>query len=476
MTMNKRLFLFLLILPIYSFSNFVFYSSNNFKYNFESKFSLNLQISVSTLENKFVTHLNNNSWYAPTNPAENLFYTFNYIKPFLNFEIAYNLQNLIIYTTIPFQKETISKAKDPSTNFLLVDNKPSLDLNGPENFLVGYITDNVFLGIGRFPIHWEDAKYPISISDTTFQDNLTFSAKIYNFKFTCHLISSYPILSQNEQEIQQKYTDQHTPYTKFYEPYKTIAAHRFDFFFGNTRIGIGEINVIGGKFPDLIDINPLMFYHNTYGEGYSNVMASVDFSAKFNEKLKLYGEFCLDDYNTPTEKGSEYKPNAFGYNIGSKFSFGKFNFWIEYDFTSEWMYITNYLPYLRINVRHFYLDNLTSPHRSLMDYPLGFKYGPDATMLSIGFNFNDEDRFDISCEYNLLLKGTVKEKDTNIIRWKWFWDSWPKNVEQKNVDFSFEKSSDLLYNIVAIELTYKNTSFNVLFINKKYFLSLLISL
>lgn len=68
------------------------------------------------------------------------------------------------------------------------------------------------------------------------------------------------------------------------KPYKTIAAHRFDFFglsdFSG-RIGISETNLTGGKAANLIDISPVMFLHNTWGRNYSNVTGGVDFSLPF---------------------------------------------------------------------------------------------------------------------------------------------------------------------------------------------------
>lgn len=470
--LKQKFIIFLLLFSSIYFSEFIFYSSNNFENNFENKFSINIMYSFSNWSNGFVVFHGDGNGY-PTNPAENVFYLFDNIKPFFEISLFYNFQNLVLYTNIPFQKEIISKVKDPSTNFFLVDEKPTFDMNGPENFLLGYISDNIFLAIGRFPLHWGDSKYPISISDTTFQDNITFSTKNNFFKYTYHLISSYPLLSSYEQEVQRKYFEKHTPSTNFFEPVKTIAAHRFDFFIDNFRIGIGEINVVGGKIPDIIDINPLMFFHNTYGEGYSNVLSSIDFNVKVSN-ISIYGEFCLDDINGPTEVGTNYKPDAYGYNFGMFLDYKPFNVWIEYDFTSEWMYITNYLPYLRVNVRHFYIDNNNNnnsfPSRSLMDYPLGFRYGPDATMISLGFSFS-KSNFKVTTEFNFLVKGMVIDDSNGKIRWKWFWDSWSGNVNP-TPESSVINTFDQVYNIFSIEFSYKFLSLKSLFVDKNYFISL----
>lgn len=42
----------------------------------------------------------------------------------------------------------------------------------------------------------------------------------------------------------------------------------------------------------------------------------------------------------------------------------------------------DYLPYLRFNIRKFKINNYPGA-RYLMDYPLGFAYGPDATITAL---------------------------------------------------------------------------------------------
>ena len=457
------LFIFVLISTI-TFSEFVYNSyvspiptewiNDNQPEIYKVKLNFSPWVAFGNWNSTFVTNYPW-GWGTPTNPAENVFYLYNEIPPLMNITFEFSKNGFTLFSNINIQKEPITRTKNFENNIIINGfdfSTFSFDMNFPEQFYIYYANQNSFISIGRFPLKWGVSKYPITISDTTYQDNLTFSTKIENFRYTYHFISSYPLLSSAEQTIQSSYSEQHTPGVIFDEPYKSIIAHRFDFSFDKLRFGIGELNVVGGKFPDIIDLNPLMFYHNTYGEGYSNVLASVDFNYLVNENIQIYGEFSMDDFEVPwTEGGSNYKPGANGYNFGASVKFNNFTFWAEYDHTSEWMYITNYLPYLRINVRHFYLDNLTSPQRALMDFPLGFTYGPDATMVSAGFNYNSED-FNIEFEYNLLFKGTVV--DDGVQRWKWFWDSWYGNVTPE-ATYAVEDSTDLTYNIISIDANYK---------------------
>ncbi|SHH30722.1 hypothetical protein [Thermosipho atlanticus] len=463
--MKKVIFLVLILVSLVTFSELIYNAStaalpipsewlNGDKNLYDIKIKIAPWFSFGKWNTFFITN-DSWGWGASTNPAENVFYLFNEIPPFLNLSFKFSKNGFTLFSSVNIQKGLTTRTKEFGTNLFFNNfnfELLSFDTNFPELFYICYANNFSFVSIGRYPLKWGFSKYPITISNTTFQDNITFSTKISNFRYTYHFISSYPLLTPAEQNIQSTYSDQHTPGKIFDEPYKTIIAHKFDFEFNKLKFGIGELNVVGGKVPDIIDINPLMFFHNTFGEGYSNVLANIDFKYTITDNFYLYGEFSLDDFQVPfTEAGSNYKPGAHGYNIGGEFKYKNFSFWVEYDHTSEWMYITNYLPYLNISVRHFFLDNLTSPNRSLMDFPLGFKYGPDATMVSVGLNYSFSD-FKIKIEYNFLVKGTVI--DDGIQRWKWFWDAWYGNVTPA-ATYSVEDSDDIMYNILDIKLNFK---------------------
>jgi len=171
--------------------------------------------------------------------------------------------------------------------------------------------------------------------------------------------------------------------------------------------------------------------------------------------IKLYGEIVIDDAKTPTESGSSYKPGAQAYNIGGSINVRNTKIWAEYGETSEWMYVTNYLPYLRINVRKFFIQNIPGG-RFMPDYPVGFIYGPDAKMFSVGIN-GELKEFDLSYsfEYNHLIKGQVNDNGT--VRWKWFWDSWPGNVTEAGATTP-PKVEDAIYDIFSFEVKWKNLS------------------
>ncbi|MFW6120188.1 MAG: hypothetical protein ACOC80_04735 [Petrotogales bacterium] len=443
-------FLVVLLIGINSFSINWNIDRENHELTNYILFELNPGITLGNYKNDFVTKYNW-GWGRPTNPGENVYYIQNELKPLINAVLHAKQAGLELEVHIPFQNEYGERLQKPSQLFSLnVPNLNEVDMNFPYLGYLKYEKDNWIISMGRFPLKWGWSKYPLTISPTTYQDNITFSAGFSNITYYFHAIASSPILSPAERDIQANFSDQHTPGIYYDESSKYVFAHRIEFDFDSFSFGLGELNVVGGKHPDIIDANPVVIFHNTYGEGYSNVLASFDLLYKLNENNRFYGEFSIDDYEASTEKGSGYKPTAYAYNLGGNLNFEYITLWFEYDYVSEWMYVTNYLSYLRVNVRQFHLNNGGSG-RLLVDYPLGFEYGPDAKMFSAGINGKILD-VDYSVVYNYLVKGTVI--DEGETRWKWFWDTWTNNVAEDAPD-PLPRGEDETANIITIKLDYK---------------------
>ncbi|MEA2067557.1 MAG: hypothetical protein U9O65_10815 [Thermotogota bacterium] len=441
------LLLFFLLIASGVFCFDLLINSEGYEDGYSISFELTPGIAFSNFSGDFVTKYNW-GWGRPTNPAENAFYLQDNYKPFLNVLLQVEHLGLKIDFEVPFQYEYGKKLRNVFDIFSF--NFPSLmmvDMNFPYLGYIEYENELFDIAVGRFPIKWGWSEYPLTISPTTYQDNFTFTANFYSMKYYFHAISSYPLLSSAERDIQENFSDQHTPGIYFDDPSKYIFAHRVEFDHGIFEWGLGELNVVGGKTPDIIDANPLMIFHNTYGEGYSNVVVSLDGKLELRDDISVYGEISFDDYESLTESGSGYKPTAYGFNLGGRYNFGDFTFWIEYDHISEWMYVTNYLPYLRVNVRQFHLNN-GGTGRLLVDYPVGFMYGPDARMTSLGIRGSLYD-MKISAKYNYLVKGTVVDDSTT--RWKWFWDSWTGNVTEDAPD-PLPKAPDETYHIFLLNL------------------------
>jgi len=160
----------------------------------------------------------------------------------------------------------------------------ALDMSWPTFGYVSYANESFYASLGRYKLAWGPMRNGLAISDaSSYYDNISSSYttplwKNGRFTYSFLVITPTSLLNDEEWIKQGKVWDlnQRRPYT---EGAKTIIGHRFDVQFASWgRVGVGEINVVGGKHPDLNDANPFIIFHNTYGEDFSNVMASLDFS------------------------------------------------------------------------------------------------------------------------------------------------------------------------------------------------------
>ncbi|ODN29828.1 hypothetical protein [Fervidobacterium thailandense] len=414
--------------------------------------------------------------YVLVNPAEGIFYLHDQLPPLAEFGLSYRGRNFGLQLNFEHKYslgaalvklEKFTNVPLNLVEYLTVDLPRAFDTTTPHEAFAYWYTEDLFLALGRFKIKWGDARYPIHISDVTFQDNLTFSANIEPFRFTFHIISILPWLTAEELYVQSNYTRGGETRTAYTEPYRTIFAHRFDWFINfleaTVRVGLSELNLVGGKMPDLIDLSPVMFLHNTWGEAYSNVTGGLDFSVRYKDRWKIYGELVFDNLQLPTEKGDTSNPEAYAWNVGVEYSTKQATFdltlWSEYSFISEWMYVSVGLPYLTFATRQYRLDQYVGK-AFLVDYPLGFIYGPDARMFSAGLDlkFPSQD-LRASFEYNYLTKGCVKDEE--VIRWKWFWDRWTANIP--GLKSETEPAGYVTLHIFKLILGWKNLSSTLVF-------------
>jgi len=374
----KKLLLFLLLLSAVLFAN------NNY-----ITFQTTLGVISSTLDPNYV------SKGSQTNPAEKVFYLQDALESPFRIDFHFEFSDMVLHLEIPLDHEYQERLRfnGPYLLFKLV----KFDGTYPRKAYFKYENESLGFSFGKYPLSWGPAYYPLTIAPNTNYNNFTFFAKFPFARYYFHLIGSD---SRDLSEV------------------KHIIGHRLEFNFGDFEMSLGEINIIGGRYPDFIDINPLMVYHNNY-RGNSNVIGSLDLTYK-TPYADFYFEFSMDDFVLPEESGNpETKPFSYGLGYGAKFKLPIGEFIIEKTSTSEWMYITYDQHYMTHSVRQYYPSKTVS---RLVDYPLGFLYGPDADMFSIIFK-GEVFGIDALVEYNYLTKATVVEDGTT--RWKWFWDGFP---------------------------------------------------
>ncbi|MFC1715107.1 capsule assembly Wzi family protein [Candidatus Poribacteria bacterium] len=99
-----------------------------------------------------------------------------------------------------------------------------------------------------------------------------------------------------------------------------LSGHRLDWVVSNRlELGLSEVVLYGGEARnmELQYMNPLLPYYASQwnSDQDDNVLASADFAIRPIDRLKIYGEFLVDDFQY-----SRDEPNALGYIAGIYFS------------------------------------------------------------------------------------------------------------------------------------------------------------
>ncbi|AKI98253.1 hypothetical protein IX53_04200 [Kosmotoga pacifica] len=397
-----------------------------YKSNTEVSFKTIPQLTLHNFE-PFTTRA---GWYNPCVPLY-LRYRYDTLYPWMILRFDSNIENnLKAVINLDFRKDYRSYishgpsgSATPLTNFpveLLKGDIRALDFSFPSFGYAAYSSNHFFASLGRYKLSWGPLRNGLTLSDASeYYDNFS-SAFITpmgagSFSYTFNLISVIPLLSSSEWERQTKVSEGNPHYWDlnqdqvYAEPSKLIVGHRFDIKPNRwLRFGIGEINVVGGKHPDLTDFNPFIVFHNTYGEGFSNVMMSIDFSIVPAKGLQIYGEFTMDDFAGPTEAGARGKPNAMAYGLGIEYfqetSYGLLRLSGEIYHTDTWIY-NRWQPLLKITNRTITKSELPGS-RDANEYPLGFKYGPDLNAFSLLFEWL-ANHMNISLKFEHFTQGEV---------------------------------------------------------------------
>ncbi|AJG40150.1 hypothetical protein TRQ7_01505 [Thermotoga sp. RQ7] len=365
-------------------------------------------------------------WFVLSDPPWENFYLYENTPYFLNVSFEGFVGEISFYTEIPFTNNYSDFYLDLHSNVPPIWKElSSADSTFPYTAYGVYDGENFYVAVGRSKIRWGSSEFPVVISDVSpYFSHFTFSTKA-QVQYTFHLISINPVLTTEEWEKQSTFrpvnADPLSPYT---EKVKTLVAHRLDFHpFENFRFSAGELTMIGGKYPDLFAVSPFSIWHNNYNEGYTNSMASFDFSWVPKKGFEVHGEFVLDDLVGTTE--DESKPTAYAFNVGVRraLSTGSLKgvLGVEYALATKFVYNT-FLPYLKFNNRIVYLTNLPSS-RTIVDYPVGFAFGPDAKLLNVSFDLFKEN-VSLETDFFYLVKGpntlyteypTAEEGETKTI-------------------------------------------------------------
>ena len=331
---------------------------------------------------------------------------------FLDLGFEAHLGNFLLVTRMDLMQDVLVNLQNPaslSTNLPFIGNL--IDLTLPRLGFVEWESEggNFFISLGRRLIKWGPGTYDLTLSDSQpYLDNIWTEFKLplandWNFDFNYIIISPKMWMDYNDGKIN--------------DVQKTIFAHKWSFYNNNFRITIGELNNIYGKDPNFLDASPLIIWHDSNQDDYSNVFLHLILEGKVGP-VRAFGGFAMDDFDLPHETGSA-KPMAMGFSAGVEYHVfdgegigdAKFDrrdytlreetFKVENGLNvgAEWYHLSPLMYNRREDIANG-AGKFTIPFQfvSLVGedyvyyndaYYLGFKYGPDSSLFRFYAEYTD---------------------------------------------------------------------------------------
>lgn len=195
---------------------------------------------------------------------------------------------------------------------------------------------------------------------------------------------------------------------------KTLFAHRLEGDIGPLSVGLSELQVIGGKPPDLRDAGPFVLFHNDFKEGFANGAVGLDAALRLPLGFALAAEYYIDDmaYGDTETEGATVSLQ--GWMLGARHAFRAHGWLIGQAAhavrTDPFLY--GYLqPLNTMASRHILASNRQAPGDSVyvdkyvIDYPIGYTRGGDALDFWYRLDAWRGDRIHLAVQAAVLAKG-----------------------------------------------------------------------
>ena len=310
-----------------------------------------------------------------------------------------------VQLNLGLRREISAWHKDPLGGNWPLSSK-EVDLNQPT---VGFFRAEKNWGgltLGRFPLHWSPSdEYGLALSHSVpYHNGMTFFLRSNHIQYLFLVSSLNPWLEGSPQGDtsntdypfgseawrQRHYPDKwsENAHLRVYaDPIKTLIAHRIEIAYGSWQAGITELNVIGGKTPDGLDLNPFGVYHNDFKEGFASKAISLDTKIKLPLNFTLFGELFIDDLRYSATEG-EGSPSIIGLlggleHVWTRNPQSQLMQSFHVIQTDPLMY-RYYQPYNTLSSRFILTSNNQEEgatpfvDKYVVDYPLGYTRGGDA--------------------------------------------------------------------------------------------------
>ncbi len=178
-------------------------------------------------------------------------------------------------------------------------------------------------------------------------------------------------------------------------------------------LSVAQTNLVGGRDPELSDLNPLIIFHNLYAEGTYSVPLSITATVVPLRGLEVYADYLFYDAAVGDEKDPEVNPSAMAYQVGLTFVStpyftllgGRFRLDAEFSYVDPWVY-GKYYSLRQFASRFIYVEHYVG--RTWVDYPLGFYLGPDSLELNVALAYGIPADREVELWYQLRGRGETQ--------------------------------------------------------------------
>lgn len=342
------------------------------------------------------------------------------IEPFFKLSFRAGYKNFHFLMELPLRKDLEAwYNSDLKTNLTY---KPSeLDINVPYNAYGRWNNSVGYVQFGRFDADVKTSPNDVFIGGIPYHDGIhwKFNPGIFRYDFLLSSLNAWlygdvidhntgcptygtEAYAQKCTELDKQVNNQRN--RTYSDNVKNLVFHRFGIETKWFWLYMVETSMIGGKALEFRSINPFMYWHDNYSNGYTSAATSVEIGAKPIQGGKFYAQINMEDINSPV--GEDDDKNAtrsiINYLVGyyqviPTQKYGTFTGRFDVVLTDP-ASNNSKLPLLKYTGRKLYRsnyreqDDLDYADAYFVDYPVGYRRGPDALDLWLDVNWTYKNR------------------------------------------------------------------------------------
>jgi len=331
----------------------------------------------------------NKNWRALRVPLETARY-FETLPPFFVLGLGANYKEyFVIHAEFPLRRDIEAWYQDSYKRIYTFD-FTELDLNVPTEAWGQWNNPTGFVKFGRFKPELAPTPNSIILGGAPHHDAIhwKFAAGIARYDFMIVSLNAWLDSSEIKKQHDVSSTISNARGRVYTEPTKNLLLHRVGIDGGWGYISIIEQSLIGGKNLEFRDFSPFMAWHNNFSYGYSKMSTAFEAGLRPIKNAEFYWQFVMEDIQSPTEAVGDkgYTTLAFLAGYKQKIPLGLYG---EIDSRIDAVrtdphYNNNKVPLQKMTSRKIYNSNYReqkNPNYAdmyIVDYPLGYRRGPDA--------------------------------------------------------------------------------------------------